>query len=326
MNRADMPLVSIIIRSMDRLTLTETLASVASQTYPNVEVIVVNARGGKHGLLSSSCGRFPLRLINNHGEPLARSAAANFGLDAASGDFIAFLDDDDLILSEHLAQLATVLEEHSEFCATYCGVKCIDEYGGPLPDYFGKPYSKLRLMSGNFIPIHSVLFRARIQEKGCRFDEALDLFEDWDFWLQLAENGPFFYLPSVTALYRISSSGGFGVKCGDAEKSREATRRLVAKWQTKWPSDSVYALMETGRYYHMMADILQEKSADASPGSLIESLKLLIKTNHDLHQRLESVESQLDAVLRSRSWRLTAPYRYLVQAWRKRFTAPTKSL
>lgn len=41
-------LVNVIIRSMDCLTLTETLLAVGFQTYPNVKVIIVNAQGGKH--------------------------------------------------------------------------------------------------------------------------------------------------------------------------------------------------------------------------------------------------------------------------------------
>jgi len=315
-------LVNVIIRSMDHLTLTEALLAVSFQTYSNVKVIIVNAQGGKHRELGNSCGRYPLRLINDCGEPLARSAAANFGLDDARGDFLLFLDDDDLILPKHIAQLVAELEVHSELVAAYSGVECINERGESLQEHFGKHYSKIRLISGNFIPIHSVLFKAQVRDSGCRFDEALDLFEDWDFWLQAAEIGQFLYIPSVTALYRISSSGGFGVKSSNADQAGNATQTLVTKWQRKWGSDSLYALMELGRYYHMAMDILQDNTGDTSSESLIESIQVLIKTNRDLKQKLESTNTQLNNVLNSRSWRLMGPLRYLNHVRRKRFTPP----
>src|SRR3990167_9252249 len=88
------PKISVIVRSMDRPMLREALHSISSQTYANIEVIVVNALGDSHRPLGGECGRFPLRLIDA-GKPLQRSAAANLGLDNASGEWIAFLDDDD---------------------------------------------------------------------------------------------------------------------------------------------------------------------------------------------------------------------------------------
>ncbi|MFI3184748.1 MAG: PIG-L family deacetylase, partial [Methylococcaceae bacterium] len=60
----DIPLVSVIIRSMDRLTLSEALDSVALQTYPNIEVVVVNAKGEEHSKLGEWCGHFPLRIVD----------------------------------------------------------------------------------------------------------------------------------------------------------------------------------------------------------------------------------------------------------------------
>ncbi|MHC4230563.1 MAG: PIG-L family deacetylase, partial [Planctomycetota bacterium] len=75
----DTPLVTVIIRSMDRETLSEALDSVALQTYPNIEVVVVNAKGEGHPEVGGWCGRFPLRLCGT-GQALGRSRAANTGL------------------------------------------------------------------------------------------------------------------------------------------------------------------------------------------------------------------------------------------------------
>lgn len=83
---------------MDRATLKKALDSVALQTYPNIEVVVVNAAGVPHRSLGALCGRYPLRLIET-GEVLQRSRAANMALDHAAGDLLLFLDDERLVRS-----------------------------------------------------------------------------------------------------------------------------------------------------------------------------------------------------------------------------------
>ena len=100
------PLISIIIRSMDRPTLQRALDAVHAQTHPNIEVLVINARGGQHSSLGeANRSGLQLRLINQDGPPLQRSDAANAGLDAVQGSFFAFLDDDDSLDPDHLTSL-----------------------------------------------------------------------------------------------------------------------------------------------------------------------------------------------------------------------------
>ena len=126
-------LVSLIVRSMDRSTLAQALASVAVQSWPAIEVVVVSAKGDGHGPLPSQCGPFPLRLVS-HGTPLNRSAAANAGIDAAQGEWLLFLDDDDWLEPDHIETLAGVLGANPDAAAAYSGVKCVlEEGGGELP-------------------------------------------------------------------------------------------------------------------------------------------------------------------------------------------------
>src|SRR5690606_37396465 len=125
----DCPLVSVIVRSMDRDSLGATLDSVALQTYANIEVVLVNAGGRPHRDRGEWCGRFPLRLIEP-GTPLGRSAAANAGMDAARGDLLIFLDDDDLFLPHHVAGLQRCLDQAgANVVAAYAGIACIDTDG-----------------------------------------------------------------------------------------------------------------------------------------------------------------------------------------------------
>ena len=344
---ADLPLVSIIIRSMDRRTLDEALDSLALQTYPHLEVLVVNAKGGAHRDLGPQCGPHPLRLINAGGTPLRRSQAANAGLDAAQGELLGFLDDDDLLLPEHCATLVAALSQTPALRAAYTGVRCVDGQGAPLAQQFGQPYTPIRLLAGNFIPIHAVLFRRDARSGSCRFDEALDYYEDWDFWLQLAQLGDFQYLPQVTALYRIAGGAGFGVHGGQDPAVRQALLLLLDKWRQQWSPETINQLLEaTLRGYAASEELLQtqesqrqeraqalaqEQALQAVQADLHRQLQAL-QTRHDvliaehhaqtraLHQaqaHAAGLEAQLAGLFASTSWRLTAPLRGLVGLLRR---------
>src|SRR5438132_1033057 len=98
------PLVSVIVRSMARPSLDATLASLAAQTHAPLEVVLVLASGPGHPVPPSHVGAHPVRVVTT-GAPLARAPAANAGLDAAGGEWLTFLDDDDVFLPEHVSGL-----------------------------------------------------------------------------------------------------------------------------------------------------------------------------------------------------------------------------
>jgi glycosyltransferase involved in cell wall biosynthesis/LmbE family N-acetylglucosaminyl deacetylase len=241
----DQPLVSVIIRSVDRLTLSDALDSIALQTYSNVEVVLVNARGIEHQKMQPWCGRFPLRMIGT-GESLHRTRAANVGLDAAQGQYLMFLDDDDWIEADHIQKLVSAISRHSDFNVVYTGVKCVDENKEPLNDKFETPFDAAQIVAGNFIPIHAVLFSRCLLELGCRLDESLDLYEDWDFWIQLSRHGNFLKIGGLSAVYRITRKTGFGVNA-DPVLAERAALVLYKKWIVQLSDQQIIGLMSTVR-------------------------------------------------------------------------------
>lgn len=223
--------VTVMIRSMDRPELDRALSSIAVQTWPRMEVVVVNAKGPGHRALPAWCGRFPLRLVESDA-PLHRSVAANRALEAARGECLLFLDDDDWLDADHIAKLAKGLAARPDAAAAVTGVRGIDDLGQPVAQWQGWEGEVHRLLLANQMPIMSVLFR-REGLDGVRFDEQLDVFEDWDFWMQLAERGIFVGVPGISANYLIRPFEGSGVH--RQVVAEEGHARIRNKWRLRWP-------------------------------------------------------------------------------------------
>ena len=223
-------LVTVVVRSLGRPSLGAALASVARQTYREIEVVVVDASGGKHPLLDYPCGRFPLRLVAGT-KPLNRPEAANRGLDHARGAWILFLDDDDFFDSHHIAKLVMTATGHQTAVA-YAGTRLLDERDQTV-GVLNERYSRLKLCAGNYLQIGAVLFHRSLLQKGCRFDEHMLLYQDWDFWLQLSEHSHFAHCADVTNNWHVHaghSGAGTGPNADPALQA-EYTRRVKGKWQ-----------------------------------------------------------------------------------------------
>lgn len=305
-------LVSIIIRSTDRAELDEALHSVARQTWPRIEVLVIDARGTGHRALPATCGPFPLWLEGT-GSSLQRSAAANLGLDRAQGDFMLLLDDDDWLEPEHIAHLVERLEAEPDAIAAYAGVECVrPRADGSLETVrvYNEAYDPARLMVENTIPIHALLFRKQAVAAGCRFDEAFDLFEDWDFWLQLAALGPFSHVDAITARYRIHGKYGVGVVADEA-RSIAALQQFLAKWGPRWTPRQLQDLVARNRH---LAQLLNQSTQHGQKlqKELTEVQSRQAKLEHAVagaERDVEEWRQRLEWVTRSLSWRVTAPLR-----------------
>ena len=295
------PLVSIIVRSMDRPTLGRALDSLALQTWPNVEVVVVNAKGGRHSLLPEQCGGFPLRLINRDGPPLGRSQAANAGLDACRGMYLGFLDDDDTLDPGHIHHLVAALGSGSGGALAYACVRGVnDDLAEPalIAEFRSPGVTFAELLFGNLLPIHSVLFSQKLRAQGARFDETLNLYEDWDFWLQLTRQTTPVFVDRISATYYANGTSrvGLGANVNDVAK-QQAKERLAEKWLQLLTPQEFVAL--GGLYHHTL---LQVATGCASVADRDRQLA-------EKEQQLAEKDQQIAGLYASRSWRITAPIR-----------------
>jgi len=210
------PRISVVVRTRDReALLAEALMSLAAGSYRRAEVVLVND-GGRPPSVPAD---FPLPVVRvDLPEGRGRAAAAQAGVEAATGDLVAFLDDDDLAAPEHLATLAGLASAAGVRVAyTDAAVALyeIDPAGGGwtcrerrLP--YSRDFDPDVLLLDNYIPFNTLAIERRLFAEVGPFDLSLPFFEDWDLLIRLAALAPFHHLPRVTCEYRHFRNGGRG--------------------------------------------------------------------------------------------------------------------
>jgi hypothetical protein len=224
------PLVSILVRSMDRPTLQRALDSIAAQDYPDIEVVVVAAGAAAHRDLPDRCGTFPLRLVRT-AKPLARAEAANVALESARGDWLNFLDDDDELLPMHVSTLRAALDANAPARLAHSITEDVGA-DGTLLGRHGARFRPWRQLDTGFFRPHCAMFAVSLLDDGVAFDPRFEILEDMDFFVQCAAKTPFVFVPEVTTRSHLEA-GDSGVGRGvnrDPERVDKALRQLREKW------------------------------------------------------------------------------------------------
>jgi glycosyltransferase involved in cell wall biosynthesis len=208
------PLVTVVMPTWNRpQLLLEAIASVDAQTFPSVEIIVVNDGGmGVQHLLSGLALRRPLTYLA-HQENRGLAAARNTALQHARGRFIAYLDDDDRFLPTHVETLIAAAER-TGYAVVYTDaweVRLRPAGAGYEEFERARPYSQdfdpVELLVGNYIPVLCVMHQRDCLEVAGSFDETLRTYEDWDLWIRLSQHYPFLHIPVVTAEFTSRTDG-----------------------------------------------------------------------------------------------------------------------
>jgi hypothetical protein len=189
---------------------------------------------------------------------------------------------------------------------------------------FAQPFDAFSLLTANYLPIHAVLFARAVVHAGCRMDETLDYFEDWDFWLQLSAHGRFQQAPGISAYYRQGGESDAGLTPSRHRDDRRAglyrsgVERVLERALARTEIATLHRLLARTRERLSEAQgverALSDKAAELSAvrQQLDGVREALDAAEHD-RQRLEARSALLDRVQASTSWRLTAPYRWVVR-------------
>jgi Glycosyl transferase family 2 len=206
--------------------------SVLSQSWTDLELIVLDDGSTDAGLREIERIHDP-RLLLLRQEHKGAAAARNTGLRRARGDYIAFMDADDVWLAGKLEQDVAYLDAHADAALVFSAMRMVDETGRDVGRTIRRWSGVLTLrdlLIENRIGADTVLIRKEVCQQAGDFDEELPAGSDYDYWLRVALLRPntLHGSPRVTALYRRRP----GQLTGDWEQQLSVWRRTMTKMRT----------------------------------------------------------------------------------------------
>lgn len=228
-------LVSVIVPVYNgEKYLTQTINSITSQSYQNIEIIIVD--DGSTDSTKKIITDLVLSYSNIKTISLANSGCPaipkNAGIKVAKGDYLCFLDHDDLYDHGRTAQLVNALDSHPEWVAVFHDLRFIDDYGNHIlqdttylsgPDFLGKASNYLTKIDYNIyecsreLYIYQSLFMGaphtqsimiapnRLPKNYISFNPNFVIGEDIDLWIRISLEGKMGYINKVLSSYRQHS-------------------------------------------------------------------------------------------------------------------------
>jgi glycosyltransferase involved in cell wall biosynthesis len=230
---ASPPTISIVTPSFNQgHVIEETIRSVLDQRYPAIEYIVQD--GGSTDGTIAVLERYGARLTHWESAPDGgQSAAINLGMRRTTGESMAYLNSDDILLPGSLAYVADYFQAHPDVDVVYGHRVLIDERGMDVGRWVLPPHDDHTIMFADFIPQETMFWRRRAWEAvGGRIDESFRFAMDWDLILRFRAAGlTFRRLPRFLGGFRVwqnQKSISWWLPVGRRETERLTARTLGA--------------------------------------------------------------------------------------------------
>lgn len=195
--------VTIITPSYNQAAfLEQTIRSVLDQEYENLEYFVVDggSNDGSQEIIQKYASRIDWWVSE---KDMGQAEAINKGFERAEGDYIAWLNSDDLYQPGAIRDAVKTLEENLEVSMVYGNVLSIDEGGEPFNLMTYNQWDVKDLMSFNIIGQPAVFMRRSALERAGHLDLSYRFLLDHHLWLRVAQQGPLLYVPRTWASARI---------------------------------------------------------------------------------------------------------------------------
>lgn len=281
------PDFSIIVPTYNRPEfLSNALRSILEQTHRNFEVIVVNDAGcDVEQVISSLNHSGQIRYIRQP-RNMGLSAARNAALTVARGRYLVNLDDDDMMLPDHLA---TLLKAHQEnpACVVYTDAVIVSEVidrglrkevGRGNPYHHGV-FDRFRLRVTNYIPVNAWSCKRWMYEQIGGFDESLPALEDWDVLLRLSSQFEFVHIPRTTVEVRTRPRTESDNMCArEAHRMRDLHIRIY----TKYDHDDGIALQDARQ--QLLYAMLGQKTGNLLPAEIPQEAYALWRNAQQLSE------------------------------------------
>jgi glycosyltransferase involved in cell wall biosynthesis len=271
------PLSSVIIPAYNQgQYLGEAIESVLRQTRQDFEIIVVDD-GSTDDTRAVVAGYRDPRIRYLYQQNQGLPAARNTGIRAAEGEYLSFLDSDDLFLPHKLELLTGQLEQHPEAGLAAGQAIPFDEWGQHPDQLFDAPLPSdgARLLLHNPLHVGSVVLRRSWQQRVGLFDATLRSYEDWDLWLRLLRAGcPTHWVAEPVSLYRFHTAQM--VRTGDT-MTRASFAVLDKTFAAPDLPESWLALRDqayAAAYLRSAANHYRSQAFDAAAQQLARALEL----------------------------------------------------
>lgn len=185
----------------------DAIHSLRAQTYDNFEVLAVDDGSTDETLARLERQAFMDRRIRYFSQKNAGpSAARNTALRHVNGEYVCFLDADDVLLPEKIERQVQFLQQHPDVDLVYS-----DYYTGDADLNLTDLTTARHLQAAdtleavalkNGFPPLVPLFRRKLMDAIGEWDESFRMTEDWDYWIRAAKAGKFAYLPGAMVIYR----------------------------------------------------------------------------------------------------------------------------
>jgi glycosyltransferase involved in cell wall biosynthesis len=233
------PLVSVVMATYNRERyLGLAVRSVIAQTFTDWELIVIDdgSVDGTPALMEPLLADPRIRYERQ--ENKGQASARNRGLKAARGEFVCFMDSDNLWLADKLRRQVELMKSHPDVDVLYGENDIIDEEGRVQPSTPMRRYSghiTEQLLIDNFVTFNTAMVRRhRLLECG-GLDERIRRADDYDLWLRLSVRCKFLHVPEVWAQYRVmadqissNKEGRFASNAAIIEQFMAANPQLVS--------------------------------------------------------------------------------------------------
>jgi O-antigen biosynthesis protein len=224
------PLISVITPVFDTpvLRLEEAVESVLAQAYENWELLLIDDGSSAPDLLHALpnlAARDRRIILGKVGKHEGISAASNQGLALARGEWVSFLDHDDVLEPDALFQFAKLLQTHREAEMIYSDEDKLSEDGFEAP-LFKPDWSSDFFLSYNYVG-HLAAVRRDVVQKVGGFRSEFDSAQDYDLFLRVAEEtNQIHHIPRVLYHWRRSADSS-AISVRQKPGQLDATRRAI---------------------------------------------------------------------------------------------------
>jgi glycosyltransferase involved in cell wall biosynthesis len=235
------PLVSVVIPYYRMHEHVEaTIESVFAQTYPRIEVVIVNDGSfyDADWVLAELATRYPIAVLTQMNAGLG--AARNFGISQSRGRYIVPLDPDDLIESTYVERGVAILEAQPELAYVGTWSRYVDAAGFELEpaDQGYQPLNNLTELAKvmNVAGIATAVIRRQVFDLGFAYSQDLTAYEDWSLYRELGENGyEGLIIPERLFRYRIRPESMFRqIGVPNAERLKSEIDTHLTEGSIEW--------------------------------------------------------------------------------------------